>query len=145
MPFVVSPLFSLYSRGAEVTGKLFADAPATASISGKVFNDVNGNGLRDPGELGLGLWKVLIDFNKNGIIDGKDVSVTTDINGNWSFGKLIAGTYAIRVTQVSGTVATKPTGGVMSVKVSAGQAVTGKLFGEKSISRQVQKGDVQNS
>jgi hypothetical protein len=118
--------------GAAVTGKLFADAPATASISGRVFNDANGNGTRDAGELGLGFWKVFIDFNNDGQIDGKDVSVLTDINGDWSFNGLLAGTYVVRVVQISGAAATKPTGGVMTIKLSAGQALTGILFGEKA-------------
>jgi len=40
----------------------------------------------------------------------------------------------VRGVQAAGTVATKPTGGVTTVIVVAGQSVTGKLFGEKSIS-----------
>jgi hypothetical protein len=115
------------------TGYSFADAPATASIGGRVFGDGNGNGLRDPGELGLGLWQVFIDHNNDGMIDGNDVSVMTDAFGNWSFTGLVAGTYSVRVAQFAGTVATKPTGGVLSVKLSAAQVSTGNLFGEKAI------------
>ena len=115
------------------SGYLFADAPAKSSISGRVFGDSNGNGLRDVGEVGLGLWKVYIDRNNNGLLDGTEVSVVTDINGNWTFGGLTAGTYTVRVVPVAGDVATKPTGGVLSIKLIAGQASAGNLFGEKSI------------
>jgi predicted outer membrane repeat protein len=119
--------------GQAVSGLLFADAPATASVSGRVFNDANGNGLRDPGEMGLGLWQVFIDRNNNGKIDGSDIAVTTDINGNWSFKGQIAGTYTLRVVNVAGNDATKPSGGVMTIKLVAGQASSGNLFGEKAI------------
>jgi hypothetical protein len=119
--------------GQTAGGFAFADAPATASISGRVFNDANGNGLRDPGEMGLGLWQVFIDHNNDGKIDGSDIAITTDINGNWSFKGLIAGTYTVRVVAVAGNVATKPSGGVMSLKLAAAQASTGNLFGEKAI------------
>ena len=98
---------------AVVTGKNFADAPATASISGEVFNDANANGKLDATELGLGLWQVYIDANKDGKFDTGDISATTDINGKWSFTGLTAGTYAVRVTQVSGT-ATTTTGGAVA-------------------------------
>jgi uncharacterized protein (DUF2141 family) len=119
--------------GQALTGFAFADAPATAKISGRVFADGNGNGLRDSGELGLGLWQVFIDYNNDGKIDGKDVSATTDAFGNWSFTGLIAGTYTVRVVQFSGTVATKPTGGVLTIKLSAGQASTSNLCGERAV------------
>ena len=119
--------------GQAATGFAFGDAQATASISGRVFNDANGNGVRDPGELGLGLWQVFIDYNNDGKFDGHDVSMMTDADGNWSFTKLATGTYTIRVVQRAGSVATKPTGSVVTIKLAAGQNSAGNLFGEKAI------------
>jgi uncharacterized protein (DUF2141 family) len=135
---LVAPVAGLYdltlAPGVTSVGSNFADkaAGATASISGRVYNDANGNGLRDVGEAGLGLFKVFIDANKNGVLDTTEVSVTTDINGNWSFANLAAGTYSIRVVPVTGLTVTKPTGGVLSITVTAGQASAGNLFGERS-------------
>jgi hypothetical protein len=106
--------------------------PNNASISGRVYNDANGNGLRDVGEAGLGLWKLYIDKNNNGKLDSGETTTTTDINGNWSFKGLAAGTYVIRVVPVSGLTATKPTGGVLTIKVTVSQATSGYLFGERS-------------
>ncbi|HEX4796295.1 MAG TPA: SdrD B-like domain-containing protein [Humisphaera sp.] len=119
--------------GASSVGSLFADAAATASISGRVFGDSNANGLRDPGEIGLGLWKVYLDKNKNGVLDAGDLSAVTDINGNWSFVGLLAGSYTVRVVPVAGDVATKPVGAVMTITLTVGQASINNLFGEKSI------------
>ncbi len=104
-----------------------------ASIAGRVFNDVNGDGKIDNGEVGLGLWTVYLDLNKDGKFDGADISATTDINGNFSFKGLAAGTYVVRVVPVSGIAATKPAGGVLTLTLAAGQASVGNLFGEKAI------------
>ena len=130
----VAGFFDLTLLGGDTSaGSLFADTTATASIAGRVYNDANSNGLRDVGEPGLGLWKVYIDFNNNNVIDGKDVFTTTDINGNWSFAGLAAGTYTVRVVPVAGFVVTKPTGSVLTLTLAAGQSSAGNLFGEKSI------------
>jgi hypothetical protein len=105
------------------------------SISGKVFDDGNGNGIRDVslGEAGLGLFTVFIDTNNNGKLDSGEKSVVTDVLGNWSFTGLVAGTYTIRVVPVTGVSATKPTGGVATIKLTAGQSSINNLFGEKAI------------
>jgi uncharacterized protein (DUF2141 family) len=130
----VAGFFDLTLLGGDTSvGSLFADTTATSSIAGRVYNDANSNGLRDVGEPGLGLWKVYIDFNNNNVIDGKDVSVTTDINGNWSFAGLAAGIYTVRVVPVAGFVVTKPTGSVLTLTLAAGQASAGNLFGERLI------------
>jgi uncharacterized protein (DUF2141 family) len=120
--------------GKIANGFAFADAPATASVSGTIFNDANGNGKKDVGEEGLGLWTVYIDLKKDGKDDAGDPSVTTNILGAWSFSGLVAGTYTVRVVPVTGSVATTPTGGVKTITLTAGQSSVGNLFGEKTTS-----------
>ncbi|HEX4795962.1 MAG TPA: choice-of-anchor Q domain-containing protein [Humisphaera sp.] len=105
---------------------------ALGSISGKVFGDSNADGKIDNGEFGVGLWTVYLDLNHNGKLDTGDKSTTTDINGNWSFTGLAAGTYTVRVVPIAGIAATTPAGGVLTVTLSAGQNATGKLFGERA-------------
>jgi hypothetical protein len=119
--------------GSGAKGLLFADALATASISGTVFGDTNADGKIDNHELGLGLWQVFIDTNKDGKLESGEKVTTTNINGAWSFTGLVAGTYVVRVVPVSGAVATKPTGGVLTIVLTAGQASKGNLFGERAI------------
>jgi hypothetical protein len=137
---LVAPATGFYDLtvvgGQNSVGSLFADkaSAATATISGRVYNDANGNGLRDVGEAGLGLFKVFIDANNNGVLDGTEKSIITDINGNWSFAGLAAGKYTIRVVAVTGLTVTKPTGGLLTITVTAGQTSTNNLFGEKSTS-----------
>ena len=121
------------TAGKAGAGYSFADAPATASISGRLFGDTNADGKIDNHELGLGGWTVYLDLNKDGKLDAGDVSATTDLNGNWSFSNLLAGTYTVRVVPVAGAIATQPTGGVATIKLTSGQASTGHLFGERAI------------
>lgn len=118
--------------GKTTSGAVFADTFAS-NISGRVFGDINGDGKINNNELGLGLWQVYIDANNNGKLDPGERSAFTDINGNWSFAGLGIGTYVVRVVPVAGAVATKPTGGVLTIKLTAGQASTGNLIGERSI------------
>jgi hypothetical protein len=115
-----------------ITGKLFGNA-LVGSISGRVFNDANNNKLRDVGELGLGLWRVFIDTDKDGVLDSTERSLLTDASGNWSFGGLLKGSYIVRVVQQSGTATTTPTAGAFTITLGVGQAITGILFGERSI------------
>jgi hypothetical protein len=61
------------------------------SISGMKFNDLNGNGVKDMGEPGLANWTITLT-NQRGSI----VKTVTDVNGNYSFTNLAAGTYVIR-------------------------------------------------
>jgi hypothetical protein len=124
------------SAGQNLAGENFGarqTVAASARVSGTVFNDANGNGKRDLGELGLGLWRVYLDLNKDGRYDAGDASALTDVSGNWSFGSLAAGTYVVRIVQNTGTATTTPVGGTYNVTLASGQSVTGKLFGEKGI------------
>jgi hypothetical protein len=104
-----------------------------ASIAGRVFDDANGNGKRDVGENGQGLWKVYLDLNNNGKFDSTDIATTTDILGNFKFNGLFAGKYTVRIVPVTGIATTTPSGGSYTFTLTAGQAVTTALFGERSI------------
>jgi hypothetical protein len=53
-----------------VVGTDFGNVAEPGSISGQVWNDLNGNGIKDGGEPGMTGWTVYIDQNNNGIRDG---------------------------------------------------------------------------
>ena len=66
--------------GMNVTGLNFGNFK-TFSVSGSVYNDVNGDGLRNGGDPGLQGWTVnLIDSSGNVL-----ATQTTDANGNYTF------------------------------------------------------------
>ncbi len=94
--------------------------PATGSISGKVFKDVNGNKAFDASEpqyggvtvrliddlLGNG---VVLDFNGDGIPDGPErvlATDTTDASGNYSFNGLLPGDYIVQITDTANKLGT---------------------------------------
>jgi subtilisin-like proprotein convertase family protein len=56
------------ASGANLTGVNFGNF-VTGTISGSVYNDVNGNGVRDPGEPGLSGRSVFLDQNGDGAPD----------------------------------------------------------------------------
>ena len=116
------------NKSNTVTFTVTVSAPATAGISGTVFNDVNGDGKLSAGELGLGAWTVEL-------LSGSTVvkTVVTPYTGDFSFTGLAAGTYVVKVVQFPGTTATKPTGGTLTLTLTVGQASTGNLFGEEAI------------
>src|SRR5438045_1073525 len=64
--------------------ELLESRAVPTTVQGAVFNDLNGNGLRDIGEPGLAGWTVFIDVNKNNLIDAGDLTATTDANGAYS-------------------------------------------------------------
>jgi len=70
-----------------------------ASIYGTVFNDTNGNGVWDMGELGIPDVLVTLD----GV-----VTTTTDLNGNYTFPITIAGPHTVVETDPSGHFSTTP-------------------------------------
>ena len=82
------------------------NAPALGTIGDTVWSDLDGNGIQDPGELGIpGITVQLtpppdVDLG-NG--PGNPVTDTTDVNGKYLFEDLPPGSYTVTVT-------TPPTG-----------------------------------
>ena len=74
-----------------VTGASFGSF-RPASVSGEVYNDRNGDGVRGPGEEGVGGFTVYSDDNGNNARDGTDRAALTDNNGRYVFAGLSPGT-----------------------------------------------------
>src|SRR5687768_14313645 len=66
-----------------------------AAIFGTVFNDANGDGLRQDGEAGLAEWRVYIDGNTNNTFDEGERSALTNAEGRYVINELAAGTYRV--------------------------------------------------
>ncbi|NET29765.1 SdrD B-like domain-containing protein [Okeania sp. SIO1I7] len=65
------------------------------SIGGIVFNDINGDGLLDPGENGIPGTTVFLDRNDNSILDNEERTAITDSLGVYDFDELPPGTYTV--------------------------------------------------
>src|SRR5262249_38224042 len=62
-------------------------SPARGEINGRVFEDLNGNGLRDPDEHGLAGQTVYLDVNNNGRWDPGAPIPVTNANRDYSFSR----------------------------------------------------------
>jgi hypothetical protein len=99
-------------RGTPIANMLVPDLAGYTSISGTVFNDANGDGAQDDGELGIAGVTVFVDSNNNGILDSGEISTTTDASGDYTLTGLTAGTYVIRQILTQRTRADFPHQGI---------------------------------
>jgi len=108
------------------------------SISGRKWNDLNGNTLEDPGEPGIAGVIIYLDINGNQVFDPGEQNATTDANGNYVISNVLPGTYTVRETDQGADLQTFPgaAGGFShTVMVSAGEEVVNVNFGNRQIFR----------
>jgi uncharacterized protein (DUF2141 family) len=111
---------------------------AGGSIAGKVWNDANGNGILDTGEVGVSGRTVYLDSNNNVVMDSTEKRTTTDTSGNYKFTGLAAGTYKIREILASGWIQTNPTNNFGdNATLTTNQVVTGKNFGTRQANARI--------
>ena len=108
--------------------------PNSGSVSGRFFNDLNGNHKQDQNEPGLAYWQAYADLNNNGVYDVGEPSGFADVRGTYTIKNLVPGSYVIREVRQEGWTRTLPAGtwpthGFYKVKVSANKNVTGLNFG----------------
>jgi uncharacterized protein (DUF2141 family) len=98
-PNEVSVTMTGSSSSATVT---FGDIPK-GTVSGMVFEDLNGNGDQDAGEPGIG-W-VTVELIR---ADGESESGMTMSDGSYAFAGVVSGIYTVRETDPEGFVSTTP-------------------------------------
>ena len=98
-------------------------ATATASLSGTVFTDTNGDGILEAGEAGVAGATIVLAGTSTA---GQPVyqTTTTASNGTYRFSSLPAGTYAIAEVLANGTART-----MVAAAAVAGQASVGTAGG----------------
>ncbi|MBJ7899548.1 MAG: hypothetical protein GC158_06440 [Cyanobacteria bacterium RI_101] len=77
-------------------------------FAGQVWQDLNADGVQDPGELGLGGITVYLDLNGNQLLDADEPQRLTDAAGAYSFDNLDNGLYSIRLLAPSNTTLILP-------------------------------------
>ena len=106
--------FNLTSLSTSANNYFFQYQPSLtlySTLNGTVYNDTNGNGTNNAGESGIAYVPVDLvqDVNSNGVADpGEPVvsSTTTDTNGNYYFAGVTPGHYVIRETDLYGYYST---------------------------------------
>src|SRR5262249_55192146 len=93
---------------------------ASGVIAGQTYEDRNGNGAFDAGDVALNGVTVFLDADDDGVVDPGEPSVVTSGAGNYSFPSLAPDAYTVREIIPSGYIATTPASGVTVVNVSAG-------------------------
>ena len=118
--------------GAQTTAvlTLIDNTALTSTLSGTVFQDINSNGVQDPGEPGVAGQMLYIDLDGSGVLKSGDPTATTDANGNYQFTGLSAGTYTIRPVLFGGVLVGVPASGSYQVTVTSGMNTTGENFAE---------------
>lgn len=113
--------------GSNEVGVTFT-AFETATASGELFEDSNGDGDEDPGEEGLDGWTVFADDDKDGAADQDEPSDTTDERGDYEISDITPGSYTIRPELPQTWECTRPGQCKYDEKVSSGDELTGLDF-----------------
>ena len=121
-----SIVFDVRTPPREAKDNDFGNRLAAQSISGVKYNDINGNGVRDPGEPGMGGWKINLEPAGGGVIK----VATTEADGSYSFTDVASGTYTVREIHQPGWDQKAPASGTYTVTLdSSTTSVSGKDFG----------------
>ncbi len=120
--YIVSPVSGQIVNDLDFGNFQIPPLPILTTISGKKFNDLDGNG-QDNGDPGRGGVTIQLDLDNNGSIDRETM---TAADGTFQFTQVPTGTHAINEIVPSGTVATTPTSIVVPVVQIP---ITGLLFG----------------
>ncbi len=85
------------------------------SVRGTVYDDLNGDGVRNTGEPGLAGVTAYDDRNGNGTMDTGETNTVSDAKGNYILEHLVGGPTQIRVTPFSGRRLTSPAAGYNTI------------------------------
>lgn len=95
-----------------------------ATVSGQVVNDLDADGVGDPGEPALADWWVAIDSNGNGRVDPWENAALSDVSGNYSLAGLRPAPHrVIEMLRQPGWVATLPVAGGWTVYPASGESL----------------------
>lgn len=120
--------------GVTTTAHDFANFDASgsgvASVTGTIWNDLNGNGIFETSEPGLSGWIVFLDSNNDGLLTTGETQATTSATGAYVFDNLTAGTIQLVVSGVAGWRPTAPATNARTITIRGGVNVSGLNFGE---------------
>jgi ELWxxDGT repeat protein len=128
----VDPTDAAAMAGGSAVTPFLARLTTTAplgSLTGRVFDDVNADGLYNGADQPVLGRSVYLDLNNNGVADPGEPSAATDGTGTYTFPALSDGTYVVRTTVVAGRSATVPSSSARTIVIAGGAAVRGVDFG----------------
>lgn len=111
----------------------FGATRVNADITGFKWNDLNGNGLRDPGEPGIAGVYVYLDLDGDDRLDLFEPKAVTDEDGSYSLNFPGPGTYTIREVVAPGFSQTFPPTGEHTVVYNGSLLTDNYNFGNRSV------------
>jgi len=105
------------------------DGSEPGDILGIIFNDRNGDGIRQTSELGVAGFKVYADANENGDFDDGEVFSITASNGAYFLANVPRGTVRVDVVVPDSWSLTSPAIGYREVILLSNGTVTNVRFG----------------
>ena len=123
-----------FSSGSAASGLVFG-AYAAATLTGNLFEDVDGNGAAQaPGDADLAGWQVYLDANANAAFDLGERQATTDASGDYAIAGLAPGAHTVRVAAPSASwYCTRPSPSAAACAhaavLTSGQTASGNSFG----------------
>ncbi|MBX3420035.1 MAG: hypothetical protein KF752_00625 [Pirellulaceae bacterium] len=106
------------------------------TVSGLVWDDMNGNGLRDVSpitEPGSADWTVYVDVNGDRVANPTEPTAVTAANGTFTISGVTPGSITIVIQPRSGWHATSPISGTRSLTLKNGENVSNINFGEQQV------------
>ncbi len=110
------------------------------TVSGTVWNDLNGNGIRDVdpatgtySDPGLAGWNVFLDLNSNRVFDPTETQATTAADGTYKISNVAPGTVSIVEVAPAGWRSSAPVTNVRTIMVKNGQDVANQDFGNAQL------------
>ncbi|MEQ1825297.1 MAG: Ig-like domain-containing protein [Pirellula sp.] len=114
------------------SGTVTADFPNTlisvGTIQGNVWNDANGDGVRQATEVPLSGRPVFIDLNSDGIQNATEPVRTTDSAGAYSFVNIRSGSYLIKESMATGYISAVGRSNVVNIFVPNASTITVDFF-----------------
>ena len=74
----------------------------SAQITGTLWNDIDGDGIRSNADTGLSGWSIFLDSNRNGLYELGELTETTDASGFYAFSEIPVGEYVISAQLAEG-------------------------------------------
>ena len=114
---------------ADFTGLDFGNQRLPNAVGGAKFEDLNANGVRDPGEPPVAGVTISLFPGVSPNPTGVSVSTVTDANGNFLFTNVAPGPFFLVETPPAGFTPTIPVAGFIPVNLTAGGSSLDNLFG----------------
>ena len=131
-PAVGAQLVTISQRGDIVTGVDFGNLPMPGGVSGMKWNDLDGDGVKDPNEPGIAGVYIYADLDDNGTISLGEPAAITAANGSYVINDIPAGTVAIREVLSPGWTITYPALGYHVVDVIPTVSIPNVDFANKT-------------